>query len=314
MQQPLEQFARLGIVHHMLYPDCMTDPDDHVRTLMPFMQRDDIETFDCCLPYGEHRQGKLIKAIRTCGKEDIVFATHLYPARKISFASTLSQEQAQARMIVEDLIQQAVAIGATGFIFPSCGPRPSEATSENYEAFTDFLKWLCPLLASHGMTAQLEPFDMDIDKCFLYGPTAKCVELIESLKPDIDNLLIELDVAHLPLMGEDITQAIQTVAPHLIRVHLGNCMLKDKSHPRYGDTHPPVGYDGGEIDVPELVTALTALLQVGFLNEENRGSLLLEMTPWPGKTAEETVTDSMMRLRKAWELVPEDCLATAGQE
>ena len=78
-----------------------------------------------------------------------------------------------------------------------------------------------------------------------------------------------------------------------------------------GDTHPPVGYDGGESDMPELVTALTALLKVGFLSEENRGSVLLEMTPWPGKSAEETVTDSMMRLRKAWELVPEDCLATA---
>ena len=106
MQKPLEQFARLGIVHHMLYPECMTDPDDHVRTLTQFMQRDDIETFDCCLPYGEHRQKPLIEAIRKCGKQDIVFATHLYPARKISFASPLSQEQAQARMIVEDLLSR----------------------------------------------------------------------------------------------------------------------------------------------------------------------------------------------------------------
>lgn len=313
MQKSLNQFARLGMVHHMLYPACMTDPDDHVRTLTQFVQRNDIETFDCCLPYGQQRQEQLIKAIRCCGKTDIVFATHLYPARKISFASPLSQDQAQARMIVEDLIRQAVAIGASGFIFPSCGPRPSQATSENYAAFADFLKWLCPLLASHGMTAQLEPFDMEIDKCFLYGPTAKCVDLIESLRPEISNLRIELDVAHLPLMGEDITEAIHTVAPYLSRVHLGNCVLKDKSHPRYGDTHPPVGYEAGEIDIPELVIALTALLEVGFLNEENRGSLLLEMTPWPGKTAEETVADSMRRLHKAWELVPETCLAAAKQ-
>lgn len=305
MEVAIEKYARLGMVHHMLYPACMTDPDDHVRTLSEFVKRNDIETFDCCLPYGAERQQKLIRAIRDGGKTDIAFATHLYPARKISFASMLSQEQAQARMIVEDMVRQAAAIGATGFVFPSCGPRPSEARPENYLAFREFLKWLCDKLAQHNITALLEPFDMTIDKCFLYGPTPECMALIESLKPDVSNLAIELDVAHLPLMGENFTDAIRTCAPHLARVHIGNCVLRDRNHPRYGDTHPPVGYDAGEIDVPELVEILTALLDVGFLSTAHRGSLLLEMTPWPGKTAEETVADSMSRLHRAWQMVPE---------
>ena len=37
---------------------------------------------------------------------------------------------------------------------------------------------------------------------------------------------------------------------------------------------------------------LGLLLEVGFLSPEHRGNLLLEMTPWPGKTVEETIADS----------------------
>jgi hypothetical protein len=48
----LRDYARIGLVHQLLYPACTTDPDDHVRTLTRFVQREDIETLDCCIPYG----------------------------------------------------------------------------------------------------------------------------------------------------------------------------------------------------------------------------------------------------------------------
>jgi sugar phosphate isomerase/epimerase len=313
MRQPLEQFARLGIVHHMLYPSCLTDADDHVRTLLEFVQRRDIETLDCCIPYGPARQALVAPAIRHCGKRDIVFAPHLFPLRKLSLSSPLAQEQAQSRLILEDMVNQAASIGAAGFIIVSGGPSPREATPPHHAAFADLLRWFCPLLARHGMNCQIEPFDTGIDKCFLYGPTKQCVELIESLKPQVNNLFIELDMAHVPLMGETFPDAIRTVGPHLARVHLGNCMLRDKSHPRYGDTHPPIGFPGGEVDVPQLVIILSELLRVGFLSEAKRGSVILEVTPWPGKTVEETLDDNWGRIRRAWELVPEACAAPSLQ-
>ena len=300
MNDDIRRYARLGLVHHMLYGQSLADPDEHAKTLEAFAARDDIETFDCCLPYGDDRRRRLVAAIRGSGKEQIAFATHLYPQRKLPFTSPLHYEQVQVRMIVADMIDQAAAIGATGFVFPSGGPPPAEATDENYQAFADFCRWLCGRLKPHGITAMLEPFDTQIDKKYLYGPTAKCVALIESLAPEVDNLGIELDVAHLPLMGEGFGDAIRTVAGHLERVHLGNCVLADKTHPRYGDTHPPIGFDGGEIDTGETTEILHALLDAGFLNNRNRGCLVIEMTPWPGKTVEETITDNMARLARAW--------------
>ncbi len=306
MKSPITQYARLGLVHHMLYPDCGEHPDEHLATLKALAARPDIETFDCCLPYDPAARAELIPVLRHCGKTDIAFATHFFPLRKLSFCSTSIPEQAQARMIVKDMIDCAAAIGATGFIFASGGPTPAEATPEHHAAFADFCRWLCAELKPHGITAQLEPFDMTIDKKFLYGPTAECVTLIESLKPEVDNLGIELDVAHLPLMGESFESAIRTAAPYLKRVHLGNCVLKDKTHPRWGDTHPPAGFPGGEIDVPEMTEILRLLLEVGFLSQQNRGNLVIEMTPWPGRTVEETIADGFERLDRAWDEVKQN--------
>jgi hypothetical protein len=107
-------------------------------------------------------------------------------------------------------------------------------------------------------------------------------------------------------MGETLVEAITTAAPHLKRVHLGNCVLKGRSHPRYGDTHPPIGYPGGEIDVPELAVILRRLLEIGFLNKENRGNLVFEMTPWPNWSVEETVADGYVRLERAWQMALND--------
>jgi len=300
MREDIRRYARLGLVHHMLYPKCMEDPDDHVRTLLEFVRRADIETLECCLPYGTERRRTLIPAVRGCGKQDVAFALHLFPLRKLSFTTPAPHEQAQVRMIVADMIECAVAIGAAGLVFASGGPPPDQATDVHLAAFADFCRWLCAEVKTAGMTAMLEPFDTSIDKKYLYGPTTRCVALIESLAPQVDNLGIELDMAHVPLMGESFEDAIRTAAPHLKRVHLGNCILKDSSHPLYGDKHPPIGLEGGEVDVPQLAGILRCLLDVGFLSVQERGSLVIEMTPWPGKTAQETIRDAWERLDRAW--------------
>ena len=301
MNGDIRTYARLGLVHHMLYPEAVADPKLHVDTLFEFIKRTDIETFDCCLPYGHPCRDGLVTEIRRCGKVDIAFA--MFPMRRLSLAAFLPAEKAEVRRIIGGMIEQAAAIRAAGFIFGSGPPPPEKATPAHIAAFAEFCQWLCAQLKSYNITALLEPFDTHIDKKYLYGPTRACVKLIESLKPDVDNLAIELDVAHLPLMGENFAAAIRTVAPCLKRVHLGNCVLKDTTHPRYGDTHPPIGLPGGEIDTTELSEILKALIEIGFLDRLRRGSLVVEMTPWPGRTVDESVADMFSRLEAAWRKV-----------
>jgi len=299
----IREYARLGLVHHMLYPRCTTDPDYHVRTLMDFVTREDIETFDYCLPPGDELRTTAIPAVKDCGKKHIAYATHLFPFKRLSFCLPGPDERAEAWAYAEDMIDAAAASGAEYFVFASGGPTPSEAGGANREAFRAFCERLCARLKPHGITALLEPFDTIVDKKYLYGSTRDCVDVIESLRPGTDNLDIELDLAHVPLMGESFEQAIRTTAPHLARVHLGNCVLRDTDHPLYGDTHPPIGIDGGEIDVPEVAEILGLLREIGFLDRDRRGNLVVEMTPWPGKGVEETVRGSLERLAQAWAAV-----------
>jgi sugar phosphate isomerase/epimerase len=300
MKSDLTRYARLGLVHHMLYAQAVNDPEYHVSTLEHLLRRPDIETLDCCLPYGQRRQEKLVRAIRASGKEHVAFAVHLFPYRKFSFAATSYSEQAQVRLITADFIAQAAAMGATGFVFGSGGPAWSERTAAHLDAFRDFCLWLCEQLAHHGIEALLEPFDFDFDKKFLLGPLDANLELVAEVRRDFPNMGIELDVAHLPLMREDFVPAIQRSAPFLRRVHLGNCVRRNPADPFFGDRHPPIGYPGGEIDEPELEEILRALLQTGFLDPAKRGDLILEMNPFPGRSEDDSVADNWARIDRAW--------------
>ncbi len=301
---PLHSLARVGLVHHLLYPECVTDPELHARTLAEFIRRPDIETFDYCLPFERELRDRLIPLVRGCGKIRNAYALHFHPLRKMSLCDPAPAARAQNRLLVAEQIAAAAASGASGFVFASGGPTPAQATPEHHRTFEDFCVWFCRALEPHGLTALLEPFDMTIDKCFLYGPVQTCVELLDRVRArGCQNIGLELDMAHLPLMGETFAGAIRAAQPYLKRVHLGNCVLADRQHPRYGDTHPPMGLPGGEIGDAELAEILGLLREVGFLNARERGDLLLEMTPWPGRTAEETVTDAFARLDRAWNQV-----------
>ena len=301
MREDISEYARIGLVHHMLYPECMKDPDYHVETLLEFIQRKNIETFDCYIPYGEERRKKLIGRIKNCGKE-VVYCLHVFPSRKISLGSLDPQEQGLSRIVIKDQIKLAEAIGATGFVFASGADLP-ENRNEAKKCFADFCKWFCSELKPHGIDALLEPFDRTIDKKFLFGPIDECVEFLDSLSNEVNHIGFELDFAHLPIMGDGFEHSIFKTAPYLKRVHLGNCVLRNKNNPLYGDQHPPIGIEEGEIDIPELTVILKSLLKIGYLNKSRRGALILEVTPFLGKPVEYTITDNFKRLRKAWEMI-----------
>ncbi|MEK6795763.1 MAG: sugar phosphate isomerase/epimerase [Spirochaetota bacterium] len=302
MKGSIRENAKIGLVHHMLYPACTGDEAFHVETLASFVKRTDIDTFDCCVPYGADARKKATAIVTSAGKP-VCYATHLIPLRKLSCASLLPNEQGIMRMLMIDQLDAAKAVGAKEMIFASGADAAAGKRAEALAMFKDFCVFLCTEAKKRGITVLLEPFDTDFDKKFLMGPTTECVNLIHSLEPKIDNLGIELDMAHIPLMHETFDQAIRTVAPYLKRVHLGNCVMKDASNPWYGDNHPPMGIEGGEIDVPVLTEILRILVDIGYIGKDNKGTLVVEMQPFPGRSVDETIADNFRRLDEAWESV-----------
>lgn len=303
MNGNIRDYAKLGLVFHMIYPDSIKDPKAHAGMLKEFIQRTDIESFDCCIPYRQQEREEIVKAFVNCRK-DVGYALSLFPCRKISFGSSDFVECETAKFVLSDQILQAAAIGAKNFVFVSGADYPYEREKAK-QAFYEFCIWFCSELKQYGITALLEPFDRTIDKKYLYGSIDECNELTDKVSRHFNNIGIELDIAHLPLMGEDIRSSVLRCGSRIKRVHLGNSVLKDTNHPLYGDRHPPIGIDGGEIGLEELVVALRALCEIGYMDKSDRKPLILEMQPFDENQnrAEETIRYSFGILDKAWALV-----------
>jgi len=300
MEDNIHQFARIGFAHFMLYPDCTVNERPTVQTLGELTQRENIDCIDCCLPMAPFLREPLIPLLRDCDKQ-IGYAIHPFPLDKISLGSLKDNEQGLIRLALQDQLDAAAAIGARTFTIAS-GPDPGVNDRPAAMArFTDLCRWLCPQAKARNMTVTLEPFDRDFARRFLYGPTSECVELIESLKPEIDNLSIQLDFAHVRLAQENAASAIQTAGKHLAHVHLGNCVMANPNDPYFGDRHPPIGYPGGEIGIAQLTSILRSLREVGYLNPTNPGTLVIETRPTPDSTPEDTMQTQYALLLEAWE-------------
>ena len=304
MRDDIREYAKLGYSHFMLYPTCVVGEDVLSDTLEPFLRRTDIEAVDFYLPYNRAARAALLPALRACPMHKS-YAVLGMMLDKLSLGSLADNEQAIGRMLLADQIDAAMASGAATLAFSS-GLDVGEPDRQAGKAkFAQLCVWLCGELKQRGMTALLEPFDRDVDRKYLLGPTAECVEFIESLAPTVDNLKIQLDLAHVALMGENFGESIHAAADagHLAHVHLGNCVKQDQSDPFFGDRHPPVGYPGGEIDVPELAGILGHLLEVGYLSRQRRGVLVIETQPAPGMTVEQTIDHQTALLESAWRRV-----------
>ena len=302
MQEPLSKYAKVGLAHFMLWPDCVVHDEVLVETLPLILDRSDIEVVDYCLPYDESLRQSLARKVCDSGKEACYVMFH-FPFTKISLGSPAQHDQGLCRLVLQNQIDAALASGAKSIVVAS-GPDPGDADRPDWmRAFASMLQWFCRQLEPHDMTANLESFDRNFDRRFLAGPTAECVELIESLAPGTNNLRLQLDTSHVRLMGESFEHAFHTAGGLLSRLHLANTVMGDSSDPFFGDRHPPLGYPGGEIDVSEVTKILRLLLDAGRLDPRNRLPLVIEIRPWPGRSVDESIEDNMRRLNEAWSRV-----------
>jgi hypothetical protein len=90
------------------------------------------------------------------------------------------------------------------------------------------------------------------------------------------------------------------IKDYLVHAHMGNCIMRDKEHPGYGDQHPRFGIIGGENDVKELTEFLKVLLDIGFLNHQNPPIVSFEVKPLAGETSEVVIANAKRVLKEAW--------------
>lgn len=299
MNAPLRDYGRLGLVHFMAYPQCARGEGPVVETVRQIADDGDFEVIEIARVRDVRVREETVAIARQAGLTLTYCAQPAVLARRLDPNSLDEVVRQTAVDALRAEIDEACAMGAAGFAFLS-GPDPGEASrAAASEALVRSIRALCDHAAAQGtMPVVLETFDRTIDKKALVGPNAEAAEIARDVGRSDFGLLI--DLSHLPLQGETPRQAAEAVREHLRHAHVGNCVLRDRTSPAYGDLHPRFGYPGGENDVPELAEYLRALLDIGYLSPDRRPVLGIEVKPQAGETSDDVIQASKAALAEAW--------------
>jgi sugar phosphate isomerase/epimerase len=300
MNQPIEAFCRLGLVHFMAFPELASGGgawEETVRriALDPFFAAIEITHIED--PGVRERVRDLIRLARL----SVGYGAH--PAilgQKLNINALDETERAVACTSLKKHLDEAAYLGAETFVLLS-GKDPGE--KDRAAALAALVKSLDELCAYSavlgGPQVVLELFDCEVDKCCLLGPAPLAAEVAEKVKTRQDNFGLLVDLSHIPLLKESPRQALVPLKNHLAGAHLGNAVI-NPALAGYGDYHPIFGTPGSANDLPEMMEFLKTLLEIGFLDETKRPIVSFEIKPQGGQDSLVIIANAQRVLREAW--------------
>jgi len=152
------------------------------------------------------------------------------------------------------------------------------------------------------MIVMIEPTDWDTSKCKLIGSSAEAVEICHCVREaGCENMASMIDMCHVPLMHETISQAVSETGAYLEHIHLGNCVI-DKASSFYGDKHPGVGIEGGIYGVDDIAEIFSLCISSGYFSKESKGSASIEMRRLPDQSSEDCFDKYYEIVSQAWDI------------
>lgn len=293
---------RLGIVHFKAFPEVEFGQGSMVDTLKKIAEDD----FFTAVEIGPSRDVRIRNQVRQI--LDVSHLTVCYATQPTILGNKLNPnaldpaERARALGALKNCVDEAYDVGAS-YVRLMSGKDPGDAKREEAKkVFKDTLRQVLDYAKQEGdMRFTLKVFDRSIDKCSLIGPFAEAAEIARELCPEYPNLGLLADLSHFPLLGERPEDAIPLVKQFPLHFHLGNCVMRDRRHPAYGDLQPRFGIPGGEIDVAEVRNYFRLLLDLGLLNPQDPPVVSCEVRPLLAEEYSEIIIANAKRvIRQAW--------------
>jgi sugar phosphate isomerase/epimerase len=302
MIESINKYAKVGLIHFMAYPSTIKGEgpiEETIRKIAVDDYFDAIEVTWIKDPETRKRAKKMLDS----SKLTVAYGGQPRLLTTGQNINDLDEEKRQIAIAnLKEGIDEAYEIGAVGFGFLA-GRYVEETKEASYQALVKSTKELCAYAKSKGdLKVVLEVFDYDVDKCALIGPVDITKRYAEEVCASCDNFGLMVDLSHIPIIHETIRENLLPVKDYIVHAHMGNCMIKDKNDPAYGDAHPRFGYPGGENDTPELVEYLEVLLEIGYLNPQNRRILSFEVKPVGDEDPDIVIANAKRTLNLAWAL------------
>ena len=301
MQDSMYRFMKVGLIHFMAYPQVMKGEGPILETLQKIAEDDFFTAVEVSWIKDEKVRNKAKKLLVVSHLAVAYGAQPRLLIKKLNLNSFNEAERQEAVDEVKAGVDEAYEIEAKSLAFLSGIDPGGQEREQAIKLLVSSAKEICAYAKSKGdLGITLEVFDQKIDKKCLIGPTEDARMVAEEVREEFDNFGLMVDLSHLPLLGETPAQAIIPVKDYLVHAHMGNCIMRDKEHPGYGDQHPRFGIKGGENDVEELTEYLKVLLDIGFLNPQNPPMVSFEVKPLADESSEVVIANAKRVLREAW--------------
>lgn len=299
MKDSLHSYMKIGIVHFMAFPQA-TDGKELVNSIKriaedEFFSAIEITSIPSALIDEIANLMKASKLVAGYGTQPILLNA------KLDLNSLEPQQREAAVSRVKTAIDEAYSLGASRLAVLS-GPAPVPEKREQAKvSLVDSLVQICGYARGKGnLGITLEVFDPDTDKKCLIGSTGDAVQVAREVRKVHPSFGLMIDLSHLPMQRESSEESLKMARDYLVHAHIGNCVIRDKSHPAYGDKHPSFGIAGGENDVPELVLFLKALLDIEYIGAGKRNIVAFEVKPVSSETPETVIANAKRTLIEAW--------------
>ncbi|MGC8972006.1 MAG: sugar phosphate isomerase/epimerase family protein [bacterium] len=297
-----QKYFKPGIIHFMAFPQTMRGEGPILETIEEIVSDEFFSAIEISWIKDEKIREEARKLIETSGMTVAYGAQPRLLTQNLDISSLDEATRTRAVEEVKRSIEEAEYIGAVGVAFlagKDPGPEKRELAKD---ALVKSICELCDYAKTHGnLRVELEVFDFDVEKNSLVGPSIVAREIAQRIKRERkDNFGLLIDLSHFPQQYESIRDAVYTTAGYVTHVHLGNCIIKDKSLPGYGDQHPRFGIKGGENGVKEVREFLRALFDIGFFDSQDKPIVSFEVKPLPGENPKAVIANAKRTLLEAW--------------
>ena len=300
MNESMYKYMKVGIIHFMAFPGTMKGEGDVEETVKRIAADDYFNAIEITWIKDTDTRKRVKHMLDTSHMTVAYGAQPRLLTTGLNINDLDEAGRKNAVMSMKEGIDEAYEMGAKGFAFLS-GTYQEDRKEEAFSALVKSTKELCAYAKEKGnLKLVLEIFDYNIDKKSLIGPVDLAKRFAAEIRKEYENFGLMVDLSHIPLIGETAEESILPIKEYLVHAHMGNCVVKSKDLPAYGDNHPRFGFPGSENDVAELAHFLKVLMDVGFLNTDNPPIVSFEVKPFKDEDPGIVIANAKRTLNEAW--------------
>jgi sugar phosphate isomerase/epimerase len=295
-------YLKVGIVHFKAFPEVSRGEGPYVETLKKIVE-DDFWTAVEVGMVGDPKVRNEARKLLEVSHMEVCYATQpKVLSNKLNLNSPEPSERRKAIDSVKSCVDEAYDLGASWVRLLS-GKDPGAAKREEakkilIDSFSEIVEYANDQ-GRLGFT--LKVFDRDIDKKALIGHFKDAADVAAVLCSRFDNFGLLSDLSHFPLLGEDPAEAIDLVKQYPLHFHLGNCVMRERRHPAYGDLQPRFGIPGGEIDTEDVRRYFQVLKDRRLIGPERKPVCSVEVRPLLAEEYSELIIANAKRvIKEAW--------------